>query len=418
MEQVALYAVVAGGLVVLVLAWVPLPPGRRGASIVLSLFGCTLLINQSWLGNYSTIVLGAGASLGAAGIYILTAAEKPRIAWAQWLILLIPLHLFFVDALLNSDRSEFDIFARVLPFVVLLAVASLLTAPDRMLVVRTALQTSFGFACVLSAFAPEVWAHCSIFKCSVAQQLFVGAFDSENVLGGIAGLVAVTSVGEPRKRLRFATLLLCALVLVVTNSRTSQIAAVLALAAMAVSAVFQQRPGVARFGWPFVLPFTIVPTVLGIRLVFTAAPTDFSNRGRIWHLGLQYFDGAWVVGKGMSAWPKVQLYDAFMHSQNLLLLFSGGLVAVALWVVVCALALRNGRALGAPMAIGFMVLVLTRGLVELVWNPLGLDFTGLFVIPLLALVVPVSSEPATEPGPLAATGKDGVHALAEATPSR
>ncbi len=103
-------------------------------------------------------------------------------------------------------------------------------------------------------------------------------------------------------------------------------------------------------------------------------------------------EGEWTVGVGLSRWEELQLVGLlpshFAHSQILLMLFSGGVVGLALFTWLMAELLRVTSVQQIRHAAPTLA-VLISGLTEAVWNPLTIDgLTWVTVVVLLTAIPP------------------------------
>ncbi len=88
---------------------------------------------------------------------------------------------------------------------------------------------------------------------------------------------------------------------------------------------------------PNVVAASSILAIFGIALtlLFTATPSTLSNRGNIWTSALAALEGQYAFGLGLDRWePLTQLGylpEHFPHNGYLLILFSGGVVALLLF---------------------------------------------------------------------------------------
>lgn len=347
---------------------------------------CASIVNQTWFATTSRIAqTGVIAVVLAIGSIVMTSSRTARatIPDRQLLVVLLPLWLFFVDALNNQPDALVATFGRLLPAVVMICVLPLATrATLSRRHVALLLTAGLGFGSVLTAVSPTPWTSCTTFKCGEFGALFNGAFPSGNYLAAVAGLAVIAALTMEQDRLLRATsVALGAAVLVATDSRTSQLACVLGV----VIYLAARRRG----GRPIssVASTAAITGVLatGLWLTYTAGPTAFSNRGGIWRLGVEAVGGDWLLGRGISSWSTDVLARNYMHSQVLLLLYGGGVVAIALYGLLIARTISaltpDLVAVGTAM-VGF---ILFRGLTEIAWNALAFDGSTYLLLPVVLI---------------------------------
>lgn len=312
---------------------------------------------------------------------------------------LVSLYMVSVNVLLAADSSAIQVLGRLLPPIVWVCIA-LIVARGHVRISDLALISTgvFGAVCVLALFAPAPWSACSEFKCTGYGQLFHGAFNSENSFARTACLAMILSLALRKKTLLILVWVVGTAVLVTTESRTSQVALVIALAVAFVGAFVARRSPLLLRLAAILLP----PAFLGIGLamVFTASLSQYSNRGTIWMLGRTAAADHWVYGSGIDNWSLHVLARNYTHSEALLLLYGGGAIATALYSLFIFAVIRNIHADNLGVGLGLVALILVLGLLEVVANPAGLDATAQQIVALL-IVGSVRGDPqaATEPGP-------------------
>lgn len=346
------------------------------------------LVNQSWFSSRALILTTGTLTICVCVFSIARAWSRvgnASIKGRQFMFVALPLWLFAVDALANPDVSLVSTLGRLLPALVFVSILPL-CSPGSFTMKQGAYIVLFGFglSCALAYVAAAPWTACSTFKCGVFGQLFAGPFPSENYLGAVATLAFLAALVVPTRSLRFVTILAAVAILVASNARTSQLGLILALAVYTATRLVQIRTGAGKhlLAWGMAGGFLS----LGLGLIYTAEPSDFSNRGSIWRLGTRAVGDAWPVGRGLSSWSSDVLARNYMHSQALLLLFAGGVLALAMYGLIMARAVTVCGPRHLPYALALSALVLIRGLTEIVWNPLALDGTTFLMLPVLYLI--------------------------------
>ncbi|GIG28935.1 O-antigen ligase family protein [Cellulomonas marina] len=215
---------------------------------------------------------------------------------------------------------------------------------------------------------------------SVADEKFVsgfgilaGPYPSGNNLGLVlaVGLPAVLAL--PRPRVRWAGVVVVAVALFLTSSRTSWAAAVVAVGVWALLVLV--RPGLRTRAAAAVLAAAGVVWVV-LPLV-TRSPTAFTNRGWYWVEGLAAWRERPWLGWGSDYYLRVAQSDGALggfafhaHNQVVQLLVTGGLVVALL--VGSALVWAGVRAArlapATPWAAAFLVALLVTASFEV---PLG-----------------------------------------------
>lgn len=219
-------------------------------------------------------------------------------------------------------------------------------------------------------------------KCGAAGVLVVGAFSSENALGYFAA-VALLFIGATELRRgtsRFSTsssMGLLLLVIVLTGSRTATLGLLTALSVGAILRRLGTASGRTRVS--VAIAASVVSSGIGLWLVRSAVGADLSNRGFLWQEIQDRTPLLSAAGMGRSAYVDLLESGAFRghypHSQYLYLAAFGGLVALALYVVALYCLLRTCVAdrrtfisvTALPVFLG------AYGLLEIAWNPLGVD---------------------------------------------
>lgn len=299
--------------------------------------------------------------------------------------------MFTVNVAQNYVLGSGPLLGRVIPVAYWLLVLVLCSAGglSRLLLVR-ALVLTLGLVAVAVLLAPAPFRACDQFKCGLLGELLRGPFSSENFLAMLAALALVLLVGTRTGPSRVPAALLCLVLLVATGGRTSQLAAGLGVAALlAVRAVVRTLAAARATARLVAVVLPAVCAAIGLWLIATADAGSLSNRGAIWVRAREALDGHEILGLGISRWAGYDdlgpISQHFPHSTYLLLLFSGG--AVALVLVLAAV----GRAVAAAgpddlaVSVGYAVVVLVLGLSEIVTNLMTVDGLTWVLLPLVAL---------------------------------
>lgn len=255
------------------------------------------------------------------------------------------------------------------------------------------------------------WRQCDEFKCNQLGALYKGPFVSENFMAVLSAFALVEWLTVERSvTSRRTGLVLCGAMLFASGSRGSLIG----VAAAVIWGVAVQARGRAS-GRHRRIPFALsLATALGVsavayHLIANATYDQFSNRGNVWIQAFSHVrEGHLLYGLGLSSWGDLQaageLPAHFAHSQYLILLFAGGIVALLLFVGVFSVALSRpsmpeairGGWSGAPI-----VFLLVAGLVEVIWNPASWDAFSFMIIGVFAqtfVAVPRQTEPEQQTG--------------------
>lgn len=357
--------------------------------VALLLVAGASVFNESEFETRGRIVVTGVLCVGVAALSI--ALRWPlirgeRVPARQWLFVLLPMWLFIADAFHSNASHATDVFGRLLPAAVLLSILPLMT---RALLskeqVSLILLFGFGVALSLGSLSSDPWTDCTTFKCGGFGQLFQGAFESGNYLGAVAGIACLASFWccSPTRSLQIISVALSLLVLYASTSRTSQLALVLGMAALCLSKLFGSGlPRLVRAIAPLV---AAAPVCLGIWLVLQSGPSSFSNRGSIWILGREALKGHWLTGCGLTNWTTQVLARNYMHSEMLLLLYGGGVVAGVLYWLVVTNAIASIDADLFPVGIALLAFVTFHGLTEISWNALAFDGSTYLFLPVLLI---------------------------------
>lgn len=369
--------------------------GRHTATsvvIVLVILGLSVY-ETGLLGRGIEIQLAFLAASGSVSIAALIANRgrwRERISATLLLPAVLPGWLFISNAIHNPSLGGVETLARLAPVVFWIALGFLLsTGRPRIEVVASTVSIALGVASILSAVGSP-WRACDQFKCGVFDGIFTGPFASENYLAKVAAAAAILCIFGLRGWARVMTLALSSLVLLASTSRTAIVAT---LAAILIGLVAQRMSAAGRrfMATLICLAYAITNYVI----VSTAAPDAYSNRGHIWRKALEAVGPETAFGVGIARWAQLQAIGVvpprnFPHNELVLLIFAGGFVAAALYLVVLlrlAWAAAPQRTSGG-VTIALLCFAALNGLTEVVWNPSTID-GNTFVI--AALVCAASS---------------------------
>ena len=236
-------------------------------------------------------------------------------------------------------------------------------------------------------FFPDWFAACDQFKCNAIESILRGPFASGNLLGVAAAMCgALLMASTPFSGRMVFVLIFLALVLYGVYSRTSQIAVVVTFVLLLVELAFLagRKPRPVGLGANLMgLLVAAVPMAIGLFLIFTSKPDDFSDRGNIWARGREAVSENVMTGRGIDSWKALEesglfgqwFRGLFTHSQYLLIYFSGGVIGLALFFAslfsVAHASIRRYQSLvrGAAVPLTFGIC----GIFEAVWNPLTID---------------------------------------------
>jgi len=265
--------------------------------------------------------------------------------------------------------------------------------------VSLAVISAFLIIAAAIPFYAETWHECSVFKCGPFGVLLAGPFNSENLLARFAGIVVLCGLVVADRYLASATIVVGALVMYATSSRTSLLALVLALA---VWGAVRIAPRLARVSTPAIVVAGAASLILyiGWSQVLGASKDDYSDRGLIWTLGREALEGHFWSGKGVDTWSTEVLARNYMHSEALFLTYSAGLLAMGFYVITIAVCFGAARRHNTGLRLAYMTYLLIIGVTEIAWNPIAFDITSVFGIMVVALAcahVPADSAPKVEP---------------------
>ncbi|MER5332806.1 O-antigen ligase family protein [Micromonospora sp. NPDC002717] len=391
-------------------------------AVAVALIGFAVLTNAA-------PVLAGGRSSALIGLLVLCllgwlivsgrrSLRGPADIWLRISLLMIGALLawcFAVDSLVGAGLYGSRLAAYAASGLLLLALVLLSR--------RTALNTralAFTGLAVLAVmtiptlFTGQAWRACTagkLEKCSVAGALFKSFYDSENYVAMLASFTLVASLCAMRRLELLAAASFCLLIIVATGSRTSYLAIAAAGVWVLGSLVLERRRQFLRIN--FALCVALVVSALGLAtyLTWSASKTTLSNRGNIWMAAREYIAGAEATGAGVSKWYYLRdIGEApthFFHSGYVLVIFSGGLVALTLWGLWAATllhgAVTDGRAFSAKAPV---VLLVVYSFTEVVWNPLSVDgLSWIYVALMLTTSASATVDPVPASGPVDAADR-------------
>lgn len=354
------------------------------------------VVSNSNVGPHTVVLLAVAAVILWAALWSVRTSLQTRasggpihtVPGASIVLVLLAVYLACVNVLLALQVTTTQAMGRLLPAVAFLGLAiALARTRFGLRELSDVVGLVFGMACFATIFVFSPWLPCSAFKCTTFGQLFTGAFPNENILARLAALALLLVIGARSKGRLALTAALAFLVLFGSVSRTSVIALVLGVAARLVAPRIWARVEGARLGIALALPASVL--AIGLGLVYTADLDQYSNRGTIWRFGREAVEGHEFFGSGIDNWTIDVLARNYMHSEVLLLLYSGGAVAVILYWIALSLAIR---AIPVTQKSGttwsLLTFILVVGLGEIVLNPAAIDGTAPFLV---AFLVAVSS---------------------------
>jgi hypothetical protein len=346
------------------------------------------------------VVVQAGVALAflyaAAVLFLTRRRAEMRPAPRGWqLLLAVWVWLLAVDLAHGAVQGLTATTGRFLSGIVLFTGVYLLRW--RGISIRTIAITviyTFAVASITVIVAINPWRGCDQFKCGALGALLTGPFASENYFGILAAWSCLFGLTLFTGTLRWLTVALGALVLIATGARTSMIA-LLAAVVMYVAAMrfrdnlMTRKMDQTRLCRPLVLIAIGLTFGVALWLLFTATPETLSNRGNVWVSALAALRGSFTFGLGLDRWePLTQLGvlpEHFPHNGYLLLLFSGGSIALVLFgVLMTTLLGRHEGARDAVARLAFAELFLLTSITEVVWNPLAVDGFTWIVLALMA----------------------------------
>jgi hypothetical protein len=326
--------------------------------------------------------------------------------------------MFFLSGFYAADTS---VFGRLAPVILWACLGVLLISGT--IGVRSLQLMIVGASCCVGIVLPfmrDAFAACTEFKCGLFQELLTGPFSSGNYLAQLASLALLVGAFCFRGPLRLSVIALNVLLLVATDSRTSQVAVALGLFAgwLVKTILVNTRRSIPKGTVTFVAwSAALGAAAVGCYAIFNLAGGDFSNRANIWARGVRVLGGNWLTGLGGDAWSAFQETGAlpalFPHSQYLMMLFWGGVAGVVGYIVILAAAISRvaGTAM-LPFAVSVVFFMLALGMTEAYWNPAAVDGHSFFILLALAIAyrgadVPVAAPDTDTDKPAAARPRRG-----------
>lgn len=323
--------------------------------------------------------------------------QVARTPAALKLLLLLCGWLFLADLMFATVAPVSTLLGRLLSFVAV----SCLVILGRLGAITweragRAVMFSFGVSAAMTLVTPDPTRPCSAFKCGPLGFQLTGPFFNENTFGMVAVMALVFALACRDRFLQVSVIATVGAVLFLSESRNSQISAAVIVA---LTVMWRVLPTSLR-RWT-TLPLSLAPTLLtavGLIMVYQSERGDFSNRGNIWRLGTQQLGDDWIFGAGLDTWSTEVLERNFMHSHYLLLLYSGGAVAIIIGAAMMTYLMtptRFGRFDSALYTLPLAVLV--GGLVQVPWNPLAIEQNAIVGVALVACAFAQQHDPATPP---------------------
>lgn len=341
-------------------------------------------------------LIGMSVFVGGVKVFGPAAGRRATLNLQMFLPAFISAIMFLANAIFNPGLPLEQSLGRLLA-VAILVLISLGTAifnlqlSDLCRIILISILTIL----LISPLQSINWRPCDVFKCGPFGAIYTGPFASENALAIFCCVALLCVFATWSGAASFWNVVPLTLALYASESRTSQLALVASLAAWAISVVWRKAFRTVRVlsqqGLAFSFAVTTVAAV-SFYLLFTAEPSSFSNRGNIWIRGLSALDGQWWSGLGLDRWTYLQsagiLPLLFPHNQNLLLLFGGGILAVALLYMLLISSVRSSARDEATVGFGvaYAIFVSVLGLTEAYWNPLAFDGHTFLILPLVFLV--------------------------------
>ncbi|MEU4642403.1 O-antigen ligase family protein [Micromonospora sp. NPDC023814] len=377
----------------------PVLAGERSSALI----GLLVLCLLAWL-----IVSGRRSLRGPADIWLRISLLMigALLAWC-----------FAVDSLVGAGLygSRLAAYAASALLLVALVLMSRRTALNTRALVFMGLAV-LSIMTIPTLFTGQAWRACTagkLEKCSVAGALFKSFYDSENYVAMLASFTLVASLCAMRRLELLATVSFCLLIIVATGSRTSYLSLAAAGVWVLGSLVLERRRQFFRINFALCVALVVAALALATYLTWSASKTTLSNRGNIWMAAREYIAGAEATGAGVSKWYYLRdIGEApthFFHSGYVLVIFSGGLVALTLWGLWAATLLHgpvtDGRAFSAKAPV---VLLVVYSFTEVVWNPLSVDGLSWIYVALMLTTSAAATAEVRGSGPVdAADRPDG-----------
>lgn len=376
------YALAAIGAVILILCWRAIAKSDRTGRFATAWLA---FASAALVGYETNLVSSGGASqvmllvslVGLAVFAMITrgALEGGRLALPLLCPAVVSASMFFSNAVGNGDTETTQLLGRLAP-VLFWVVAGLLLSARRFRIeaVSVAASTALAIPLVLLPVDGESWRACDIFKCGPFGGMLTGPFLSENYFAQIACVAILLGMFAASGMLRILVAMAGIIVLYATESRTAQVALIVALL-VGLAARFV-KPAARRFLLPVVV---LVATAASLLIAMSASPGSFSNRGAIWARALSATQENWLIGLGIDRWSRLQsagdLPVHFPHNQVILTLFAGGALALVALVFTMVALTRPSLELPqhAQASVALLTFLLVAGVTEVVWNPTTID---------------------------------------------
>lgn len=299
--------------------------------------------------------------------------------------------LFLVNAVMNPNLPLSQSIGRLASvlFVLLVVILCIISRLSLQIISKVVVMAVLSVL-ALTPIGGNNWRACDIFKCGPFGAIYTGSFASENGLAIIVSVAILCTFGFWQGWKSSAVLLPLVLTVFAAESRTSQIALIIAVAVWFLVRFGYRSSAVVATG-PRLLFVSVIAGifVVGISLVYTSAPTAFSNRGNVWLRGTKALGEDWVFGLGLERWFHLQrigyLPGLFPHSEYLLILFSGGILSLIALFAIMAGAVTSvaSDVRSYAFVLGYVVYLCILGLTEAFWNPIAIDGHSFLVIPLI-----------------------------------
>ncbi len=375
---------------------------RFGAVVCSSSIVVLLFMNVSFLRNRQWIIFVL-AALTFAALVVRVTLKNNNSGQAQrgnnsnvMVVPFLSLWLFLVNLVQNQNLPIDDLLLRILPGVYLLVYGLCMLKrlinwkiPFIAFILGTLLVNASA------VFVDSPWRACDQFKCGPFGALYTGSYSTENTLALFCGLALVGALAMLPGVQRVAVGGALILAIYATESRTSQLAAVVGIFTLISIRVFS-RSAKFRRSTSFIRTLThgvlISLFVGGLYIVSRATPSDFSNRGNTWIQGLSALGLDWPFGLGIDRWVTYQQIGVvpplFPHSQYLLVLFGGGIIGIVLLFGTLSGPIKSRMAdhLQLSTTSAVIVYLAVIGLTEVFWNPLALDSGTVIAVLVISLV--------------------------------
>ncbi|MET3721618.1 O-antigen ligase family protein [Arthrobacter sp. UYEF21] len=355
------------------------------------------------------LLLGSVVLQVSRSLSLQTSQAKAAVSVGLFLPAIISAAMFLVNALQNVELPLGQSLGRLLAVAILFLIAvcvaaSRLDLKDICRIITISVLVIF----LLSSFGHDGWRACDIFKCGPFGAIYTGPFASENALAIFVCVAILCTFASWTGKGSAWTLVPLGLTLYATESRTSQLALAGSLTIWVIVVLWKKaaRPvGMdldvhLRKKAKFIVITILAVFIASFYLLLHAEPASFSNRGNVWIRGLMALGGDWWIGLGLDRWTFLQSIGVvpllFPHSQYLLLLFGGGVAAVALLFLLFSVATWAASKGSASLGFGaaYIVFLSILGLTEAYWNPMAFDGHTFLVIPLVFLIS-ITKDPST-----------------------